>query len=182
MKKILVVSFFILLFASTGWSVTINDNSAGLLDGTDVGNIDNFIAWADKDTLGNSNEDTETNWANSILPSTTTVTYYVKEEEDVPYYATDTANVFAYYLATPPVSEYFLLKNSTFWALFKNIDNMSWAVFNNSSLPSAMNIPSDEFTISHVTRFDSAQVPEPSTLLLFGAGIAGLAMYRRKRS
>ncbi|MDT8421013.1 MAG: PEP-CTERM sorting domain-containing protein [Desulfuromonadales bacterium] len=36
---------------------------------------------------------------------------------------------------------------------------------------------------SHVTAFvkGAAPVPEPSTLLLLGAGIAGLAIYRRKR-
>ncbi len=43
-----------------------------------------------------------------------------------------------------------------------------------------------EFTsggLSHITLFNpTAQVPEPATLLLFGAGIAGLAVYRRRRS
>ena len=37
--------------------------------------------------------------------------------------------------------------------------------------------------LSHYSFFGKTEkVPEPATLLLFGAGIAGLALYRRKRS
>ena len=39
----------------------------------------------------------------------------------------------------------------------------------------------DIFKISHISYENSSPVPEPSTLLLFGAGIAGLVTYRRRK-
>jgi hypothetical protein len=185
MKKTFLIPLFILLFASTGWCLVISDTAAGSLNGADVGSIDTFLD--STNSLANSNDTTETIWANSVLaPITldpTTVTFSVKEEENVPYYETDTSNVFAYYLDTPPETEYFLLKNAGYWALFDNLVEMSWAVFDSTDLPPGMNLPSSGFTISHVTRFDAAApVPEPSTFILLGAGLIGLVVYRRKRN
>ena len=78
----------------------------------------------------------------------------------------------------PPESEYFLVKNAKYWALYMNLDERDWGVFDASLLPTAMNIPGG-YTVSHVSRFNP--IPEPATMTLLGMGLFGLVAVGKKR-
>lgn len=176
MKKVFFAFLFLLLFTNAGWCISINDTDAGSLNGTDVGSIDTYI---DKATLSNNSTTTQTNWVNQVLSSlgyTDTATFQIRDEPVV-YFLTDTSDIFAFHMEAP-ASEFFLIKNSEEVALFANNDELLWGVF--AAIPS-MNLTAGNFEISHVTRLNPAPVPEPSTFLLLGSGIVGVALYRRKR-
>ena len=95
-------------------------NDGGTFNGTNVGGVDIFeIA---TDALDNSSWQKELEWVQDVLDSTAT---YVIKTEPTPYYATDATNVYALQLKQAP--DYWILKNSTWWALFSNDADLDWA-------------------------------------------------------
>jgi len=165
-------------FAMPSWAVYIDDSTAGGLDGTDVGLVDRFIAEGEKQ--GNPTDEEE--WVNMILgnldPSEGPTTYTVKNE-DVSYFMTNEDDVFAFELESEPA--YYLIKNAKRIALFENLEEIPWGVFDTTELSGAMNLPGSEYTISHVTEFGGGKgVPEPGVLGLLGIGMIGIVLGRRR--
>ena len=171
-KRLLQVGLVLAGFASMpSWAILINDG--GVFDGTDVGVVDTLLAEAAKvgDPLA------EQDWVNSIL-APTSVTWTIKTEP-VTYFSTDASDVFAFELASVTGPDYFLVKNATHMALFENLADINWGVFDTSLLSSDLNLPDlQEFEISHVTEFNA--VPEPGMAGLLAIGLLGMVVTRRR--
>lgn len=184
MKKIYTSCIAAILYCGTvGYANSATITTAGAYFGTNVGVLDTLLSI---DSLANAGQNTETNWVSSILG--TTATFSVKTQ-NVPVYGTDVANLFAVDLVNTP--GYYILKNATYWALYQNVNSLSWAVFDASALPSGMNVGAGHLTISHVSEFNAngggsgptgGQVPEPSVISLLGLGLLGMGASRLRKT
>ena len=172
-KRLLQVGLVLAGFASMpSWAVPITINDGGVFDGTDVGLIDVFIA----EDAKQGNPADETAWVNTILSGMGITVEYEVKAETVTYFSTDATGVFAFDL-TPASADYFIVKNSTRIALFENLADIDWGVFDTALLSSDMNLPDDPYFISHVTQFS---VPEPGMVGLLAIGLIGMVVTRRR--
>jgi hypothetical protein len=184
MKKIFTTLAVIVILATTSsaWAYTISG-------GTDVGGLDSYVSGA---SLANNGEASEVALVKSILGANS-VTFEGKLEDlsvDSWQVAVGTSDVYALYLGWSALRyDYLLVKlgdnNGTNFTdyLFKNNDDLSWAVLDLSNSFNETAITGGISKISHVSLFnvDSTPVPEPSTLLMLGAGLLGLGLYGRRQ-
>jgi len=180
----LIISLAVLFASINAHAITIIDPS-GTYNGLGVGGIDTFKAFTT--TLHDSSPEAEKAWAEGILGGSITLTLEGEyKEEDVSIYETIDAaeNVYAFQLISP--FDYYIVKNSTVWALYQNVADFHWAVF---EAVEGLNVNDATTTISHYTGFGTppSETPGPdvpdsgATIALMGIALAGLGFLKRRR-
>ena len=180
-----VVGLVFSFLAPTSWGLTIGAPTV------EVGMLDIFVHASTKNELPNSSPASEEAWIESVLGFSVD---YMQYGNNVPITATnEDPTAFAWELAQAE-SDYFLVKNAAFWAIYQNVGELGYAVVDADSglLPDKMNF--GNATIRHYGLVNGRDcqspncitppndVPVPSPLVLIAIGLFALARSRRLMS